>query len=84
MKKIVLASAAAAALVAGISAASAADPGAAKYFHERGNFDAAMEQRGPAPDLAGWPAQYGYGPSSYGYGQRAMGYAPDYGYDYDE
>ena len=83
MKKIVLASAAAAALIAGVSAAAAGDPGAAKYFHERGNFDASMQQRGPAPDLAGWPAEYGYAPAPYGYGQ-AMGYAPDYGYDYDE
>lgn len=88
MKKLILASAAAAVLSLGVGAAQAAEPGTEKYFHERGNFDASMRQRGPAPDLAGWPAYnqqywasgYEYGPS-YGHG-RSMGYAPGVGIGY--
>jgi len=85
MKNLILASAAAAVLSLGAGAAQAAEPGAEKYFHERGNFDASMRQRGPAPDLAGWSVYshqyraggYEYGPN-YGYG-RSMGYAPGVG-----
>lgn len=77
MKKILLASTAAA-FALGIGAANAAEPGMEKYFHERGNFDASMQQRGPAPDLAGWPA---YTTGAYGYGEPVLGYAPEgYGY----
>lgn len=57
MRKTIPASVAATALVTGIAAASAAEPGEDAYFQERGNFNAAL-MRGPAPDLNGWP-QYG-------------------------
>jgi hypothetical protein len=88
MKKTILASVAATALIAGIGAASAAEPGEEAYFHERGNLDAAIAQRGPAPDASGLP-HYGYdrtyqnqqGPLGYGpYGQ----FGPFGGYDADD
>lgn len=80
MKKIILASVAATALVASLGAVKAEEPGEAAYFHERGNLDAALAQRGPGPDKSGWQV-YGYGQ----YRQQApapLGYAPFDGYDF--
>lgn len=82
MKKIILASVAATALVASLGPVKAEEPGEAAYFHERGNLDAALAQRGPSPDKSGWHG-YGYGR----YSQQApapLGYAPFGGYDYDD
>ncbi len=80
MRKLILATTAAATLALGVGAAGAAEPGTDQYFHERGNFDASLMQRGPAPDLSGWPAQSQQGPVGYGYqaeyGYGPMGYAP--------
>ncbi len=83
MKKIVLATTAAAALALGFGAANADEPGVEKYFHERGNFDASMALKGPAPDQAGWP-QYGYQQQAPGYAQGPFGYAPFGNPDYDD
>ena len=89
MKKVILATTAVAALALSLSAARADEPGVEKYFHERGDFDASMMQKGPAPDLAGWPAYQGYGArydhynrggyGGYGGYGEPMGYAPGYG-----
>lgn len=79
MKKTILASVAATALVAGIGTATAAEPGEEAYFHQRGNFNAAL-MKGPAPGLNGWP-QYGYQPGP-AYQQGPLGYAPEFDDDY--
>jgi hypothetical protein len=81
MKKILIASAAAAALAVGIGVASAAEPNEDAYFHERGNLNASLAERGPAPDANGWSPQYG---PAYGYQQGALGYAPSFDDDYDD
>jgi hypothetical protein len=81
MKKIIIASAAAAALAAGIGASSAAEPGEDAYFHERGNLNAALAERGPAPDANG--LYYGNQPVAY-YQQGPLGYAPEYDSEYDD
>lgn len=83
MRKILLASATAMALVVGVGAASAADPGEYQYFHDTygtNNPDAWTEnngvvgdyrQRGPA-----YGPVYGYAPApAYG----GYGYGPGFG-----
>ena len=84
MKKIVLASVAASALIAGLAVAKAEEPGEAAYFHERGNINAA-QARGPAPSLDG-TYQYGYQSQGFApdYAQGTLGYAPAGDYYDDE
>lgn len=84
MKKLVLA-AAATALVAGLTAVKAAEPGEEQYFHERGNLDASA-QRGWHPGMDGWGQGYRYG-SGYAYRNTPapLGFAPVFGPgDYDD
>ncbi len=85
MKKIIIASVAATALIAGLSVAKAAEPGEEQYFYERGNINAA-QLRGPAPDLNGWQIYGGpaYGETGFGQAQAPLGYAPGYDSGYDD
>lgn len=72
MKNIILASLTATALVAGLGAAGAAEPGEEQYFAQRGNFDAAAQQR-VDPGLDGWNQAQNYGYSRY---QGPLGFVP--------
>jgi hypothetical protein len=84
MKKIVLASVAATALIAGLGAAKAAEPGEEQYFHDRGNINAAQAQPWAGPGDNGWGYDQGYG--SYNRG-GLLGFAPFEApgeYDYDD
>lgn len=80
MKNFAIASITAATLAIGLGAATAAEPGEDAYFHERGNLDASLAQRGPSPDQNGWP-QYGYGRD---YQRSSLGYAPAYEDDFED
>lgn len=74
MKKLILASAAATALIAGIGAANAAEPGEEQYFAQRGNFDASVQQNvNPGPN--GWGPYHNYG-QGYGQSSAPLGFAP--------
>lgn len=77
MKKTILASVAATALIVGLGAAKAAEPGEEQYFHERGNIDVSA-QRGWSPGPYGWGDAQRYG-SGYGYSSAPLGFAPIFG-----
>jgi hypothetical protein len=83
MRKILIASTAAAALAVGLGAASAAEPGEEAYFHERGNLNAALAERGPAPSTDGM-YQYGYQQPARGYAPGPLGFAPFDDDEYDD